>query len=191
MTPKDYAILAQQAYIDSPTFGIEQSSARAVVQGNIVAFPGTNNIECWLTDLDAVVTSVTGLGNLHAGFWKAFLEILDPAMALSPSVLVGHSEGAALAILYGAMLCLAGKPPREIYGFEPPRVSADVTLKHLFQDHGVKVYLYRNGEDLVPLVPDVIYSWQHPAELIKIGKPFIPFPNVQDHMIDRVIEALS
>ena len=193
MTPRDYALLAQQAYTAPPTLGVADSAARAVVfPGGIVGFPGTNNLACWLADLDAEAVSVDGLGILHAGFWGAMCEIKDALLALdAPAAIVGHSEGAALALLYAGLLCLAGKPPGAVYGFEPPRVSTDGVLGQLLASHGVAVVLYRNGEDIVPLVPRLLHDWQHPAGLIEIGSPSLPVPNMEDHMIDRVISALA
>jgi triacylglycerol lipase len=191
MTPRDYALLAQRAYSSPPQIGEESGAARAIVEGEAIAFPGTNNVACWLADLDAELVQVDGFGGLHAGFWGAFGEIHDDLMAFSPDVAVGHSEGAALAILYAGALCLAGKPPREVYAFEPPRVSADSTLTALFAAHGVKVHIYRNGNDVVPLVPRLLHPWQHSAPVNDIGHASLPVPNVEDHMIDRVIVALT
>ncbi|WP_407059293.1 lipase family protein (plasmid) [Ralstonia syzygii subsp. celebesensis] len=192
MTPRDYAQLAQRAYLVQPQIGAESSAARAIMEGDAVAFPGTNNVACWLADLDARVMQVDGLGALHRGFWGALCSIRVALMALpAPVVTVGHSEGAALAILFAAALCLAGRPPKAVYGFEPPRVSADGTLASVLNTHGVQVSLYRNGEDVVPLVPRLLHDWQHPAPLIKIGRPALPMPNVSDHAIGRVIQALA
>ena len=103
MTPQDYARLAQRAYLVQPQIGAESSAARAIVEGDAVAFPGSNNVACWLADLDADVVQVDGFGALHHGFWKAFNTISAKLMALpAPAVTVGHSEGAALAILFAA-----------------------------------------------------------------------------------------
>ena len=192
MTPQDYARLAQRAYLVSPQIGAAASAARAIVEGDAVAFPGSDNLACWLADLDADVMPVDGLGALHRGFWKAFSSISAKLLALpAPAVTVGHSEGAALAILFAAQLCVAGRPPRAVYGFEPPRVSADGTLGNLLKAHGVQVNLYRNGQDVVPLVPRLLRAWQHPAPLIEIGRAAWPMPNVEDHKLVRVIQALA
>lgn len=193
MTPADYARLAARAYSTPPTIGSEDTAARAVDFGQgVIGFPGTNNVACWLADLDAGTAYVPGLGKLHSGFWCAFDMISEPLMRRTDvDVVVGHSEGAALALLYAAALCQAGKPPREVYAFEPPRVSCDGTLAALFAAHGVTLRLYQNGEDVVPMVPRLIEDWQHPAALLHIGHPIRPFPNVEDHMIDRVIAALE
>jgi hypothetical protein len=192
MTPLDAAHLAQAAYTTPPTIGEPTSAARAVVGNGVVSFPGTNNIACWLADLDAKARFVQGLGWLHCGFMDALEEIKAPLLALPDvDVTVGHSEGAALAILYAAARCLAGCPPKEVYAFEPPRVSADGALAKLFKDNGVKVNLYRNGNDIVPIVPRILHDWQHPAPLINIGEASLPFPNVEDHLMHNVIESLK
>lgn len=194
MTPADYARLAARAYSTPPTVGREDSAARAVDFGQgVVGFPGTNNLACWLADLDAGTTYVPGLGKLHSGFWCAFDTLLaEPLMRRTDvEITLGHSEGAALALLYAAALCQAGKPPKAVYAFEPPRVSADGTLAALFAAHGVQLLLTQNGEDIVPMVPRVLDDWQHPAPLTRIGRAKFPFPNVDDHMIDRVVAALS
>jgi len=86
-------------------------------------------------------------------------------------VTLGHSEGAALALLCAAQLCLAGRPPKAVWAFEPPRVSADGTLAALFAAHGVQLTLTQNGEDIVPMVPRLGEAWQHPAPLQRIGHP--------------------
>ncbi|MDE1943551.1 MAG: lipase, partial [Betaproteobacteria bacterium] len=159
--------------------------------GLTVAFPGTNNVACWLADLDVALTTVRGMGRVHAGFWGAYASIEGPLMDQSPEVTCGHSEGAALALLYGGALCLAGKPPKAVYAFEPPRVSIDGVLAKLFQRCGVQLLLTQNGEDVVPQIPRLLHTWQHPGELTRIGKAYEPFPNVEDHLIEHVIEALS
>ena len=192
MMPLEAAKLAQSAYTDAPTIGQAASAARAVVYGASVAFPGTDNLACWLADLDAVAIDVPGFGRLHAGFWGAWREISAQVLAL-PNIqsTIGHSEGAALAILAAASMRLAGKPPKEVWAFEPPRVSADTTLAQLFHVHGVELHLYRNGLDVVTDVPRLLEDWQHPAPLQLIGHASVPFPNVEDHLIANVIAALT
>ena len=193
MTPADYALLAARAYSEPPTIGLESSAARAVVFGQgVVGFPGTNNLACWLADLDATSVPVLGLGRVHAGFWCAFGQISTELLELPDvQVTLGHSEGAALAILFAAELCLIGRPPKAVYAFEPPRVSADGTLAALFAEHGVELVLTQNGNDVVPDVPRLADAWQHPAPLRRIGNAAFPFPNVDDHLIAHVIVALA
>jgi len=201
LSPLTYALLAQDAYAAIPQIGEEDSSARAILEytddGVAFAFPGTNNLACWLADLDCGIVRVDGLGVIHEGFWNAFSLIKDKLIAASKSckpvatVCCGHSEGAALALLFAGQLCLEGIPPVAVYGFEPPRVTTDDTLAALLKANGVQIYLTECGNDVVPLVPRVFYDWQHPAVPARIGAASFPFPNVDDHSISRVIQALK
>ncbi|WP_321799709.1 lipase family protein [Burkholderia sp. BCC1988] len=99
--------------------------------------------------------------------------------------LVGHSLGAAIAIMAAVALTLIGHAKVTVYGFEPPRVSPGVGVRAVLAK--VPVRLFRNGNDVVTGVP---LGWSHAGLLTQIGKPKLPFPNVEDHFIERVIEAL-
>jgi triacylglycerol lipase len=184
--------LAQQCYTDQPTFGKVGESGRAVAYGSTIAFPGTDNIACWLADLDVYTVAVSGLGVVHKGFWNAWQEVSSNVMKQSSiDVVLGHSEGAALALLCAASLCLVGRAPKQVFAFEPPRISIDATIGLLLIDHAVEIHLYRNGEDVVPIVPRGIDTWQHPGILSLIGKARYPFPNVDDHYIVSVVNSIT
>jgi hypothetical protein len=100
--------------------------------------------------------------------------------------LVGHSLGSSIAIAAAAEMTASGNPPVAVFGFEPPRVSPDLSIRTLLAK--VPVHLYCNGLDIVPSLPP---GWHHAALLTHIGKPALPIPNVVDHQIARVINALS
>jgi triacylglycerol lipase len=193
MTPYDYALIASEAYSADPDIGEEDTASRAIVRttpdGLCIAFPGTNNLASWIADLDAHMVYVDNIGHVHHGFWNAWLaisaKVLD-TIGDQPVTLVGHSLGAAIAIMAAAMLTAAGKPPIAVYGFEPPRVSSDMSIRTLLAN--VPVHLYRNGNDIVPTVP---WGCYHAALLIGIGKPLLPIPNVSDHLMQRVLLALN
>ena len=192
MTPKEFAQLAQLAYTSAPDIGVEDSAARAIVVGDVVAFPGTNNPVCFLADLDADAIMSEEFGHIHDGFHKAFDSIRAPLMALgNVQAVTGHSLGAALALLYAAALCLAGKPPKEVHAFEPPHVSCDDTLAGIFAAHEVAVHIYRKGEDIIPMIPRILHDWRHPAPVISIGAPTWPIWNIEDHALAGIIESLS
>ncbi|MEK6420041.1 MAG: lipase [Burkholderia gladioli] len=193
MTPHDFALLAREAYTAAPDIGAVDSASRAILRhtagGLVVAFPGTDNVSGWLADLDALAINAPGVGIVHRGFWRAWIAIAPTVVAAigsQPVTLVGHSLGAAIAICAGAALATAGRGPAAVYGFEPPRVApGDAAARALA---GIQVYLYKNGLDLVPDVP---LGWRHAAPIAHVGAPALPFPNVEDHAIDRVIAALA
>jgi triacylglycerol lipase len=192
MTPRDFAALAQEAYDAPPDIGGADSASRAIVRttadGLCVAFPGSNDLDCWLADLDAIPVSVPGMGDVHAGFygaWEAMSADVLAAIGDKPVTLVGHSLGASLSLIAAAALTLAGKPPVAVWAFEPARVSFDLTLRNLLAK--VPLHLYRNGLDLVPDLPP---GGVHPGLLTHIGPALLPIPNVQDHLLPRVTEDL-
>jgi triacylglycerol lipase len=193
MNARDYALLAQEAYSAKPDIGSAPGPSCAIVRktadGLVIAFPGTDSIADLLTDFNVTPTAVPALGRIHSGFWRAWSAIasqVESAAGDAPVTFVGHSLGAALSIIAGATRVVAGKPVQAIYGFEPPRVSPDLGVRTLIDKVSVK--LYKNGNDIVPDVPP---GWHHAALLTHIGKPALPFPNVQDHAIARVIQALA
>nr|WP_285293285.1 lipase [Burkholderia glumae] len=186
-------MLAREAYTAAPDIGVADSASRAIVRqtaaGLVFAFSGTDNAASWLADLDVLPVDVSGVGLVHRGFWGAWSAIAPAVVAAlggQPVTLVGHSLGAALAICAAAALTSAGRAPAAVYGFEPPRVAAGPRLTLLLA--GVPVHLFKNGNDVVPDVP---LGWRHVALLTHIGVPALPFPNVEDHAIDRVIAALA
>jgi triacylglycerol lipase len=193
MSPRDYALVAQEAYIAAPDIGVASSASRAIVRqtadGLVIAFRGSDDEDSWLTDFDIDLVDVDGAGRLHKGFWNAWQAIaseVEAVTASQPVTFVGHSLGAALAVVAAVAFKLAGKPVAAVYGFEPPRVTPDLGVRTLLQD--VPVHLYRNGLDVVTDVP---VDWQHAALLIHIGTPELPFVNTLDHDLNRVINALT
>lgn len=193
MSPRDYALIAQEAYSAKPDIGNADSASRAIVRqtagGLVVAFPGTDNLDCIAADLDAHPIDVIGIGQVHHGFWKAWGAIaVDVLGAIDgrPATLVGHSLGAAIAIMAAAAMVVGGNPPFAVYGFEPPRVSTNGSVAEVLAK--VPLNLYKNGNDIVPELP---LDWHHAGQIRRVGRPMFPFPNVTDHAIARVIEALS
>lgn len=193
MTPRDFALIAQEAYDAAPDIGVADSASRAILRhtpdGLVVAFPGTNNIQSWIADLDIETFSVPGVGDVHKGFWDAWQAIRLPVLAAAagqPVTLVGHSLGAALALMAAADMTASGNPPTAVYGFEPPRVCAGPAMLNLLS--AIPILLTKNGKDVVPDVPPEL---DHAAAVQDIGHAFLPIPNVTDHMLDRVIPAVA
>lgn len=193
MTPRDYALLAQEAYDAPPDIGKADSASRAIVRqtagGLVIAFRGSDNVDSWETDFDIETINVPGAGKFHAGFYRAWKAIsIDVLAAINgqPVTLVGHSLGSSIAIAAALDLAISGNPPMAVFGFEPPRVSPDMSARVALRNVDVK--LYRNGLDIVTSLP---LDWRHAAPLIRIGKPSLPIPNTQDHEIERVIAGLT
>lgn len=193
MTPRDFALLAAEAYTAPPDIGKADSASRAIVRhtdaGLCVAFRGSDDIASWIADLDAIPVSVPGMGIVHQGFWQSWQAISGLVMAAigdQPVTLTGHSLGGSISLLAAAALTLAGKPPITVYAFEPARVSFDLSIRNVLAK--VPLHLYKNGNDLVVDLPP---GGVHPALLTHIGTPLLPLPNVADHMMDRVLLALA
>ncbi|RQV01117.1 lipase family protein [Burkholderia cenocepacia] len=193
MTPRDYALLAQEAYSAKPDIGKADSASRAIVRqtaaGLVVAFPGTDNVDSVVADLDVHPIDVIGVGQVHHGFWSVWTAIASPVLAAvggRPVTLVGHSLGAAIAIMAASAMVAAGGAPSAVYGFEPPRVSTNGSIAALLAK--VPLNLYKNGNDIVPELPP---DWQHAGAIQPIGRATLPFPNITDHAIARVIAALT
>jgi hypothetical protein len=187
VNPVDYARLAQASYHDAPTIGDPDSASRMHVYGDVHCFRGSDDILAWLHDADCRPLTVVGFGKVHSGFWHALSAILPACLALPrPTAVTGHSLGAAMAILYGAVLArLNCAVP--VYAFEPPRLCFDGTLGQ-FLNGRVQVFATRNGNDVVPEIP---LGLTLPATLTRIGHASLPFDNIQDHSITRVVEALA
>jgi hypothetical protein len=188
MKPLDYALLAERSYVDAPTVGRADSASRMHVYGDVHVFRGTDDVMAALADAECVPDEVHGLGSLHAGFYGALADILPECLALPrPSAIVGHSLGAAMAIIYAGVLAQLGTIV-PVYAFEPPRLCCDDTLQALLLEKHVPFYATRNGLDLVTEVPPGLTL---PGPLTQIGKPSMPIDNIHDHAISRVIAALA
>lgn len=191
MSARAYALLAQEAYTAPPDIGVADSASRAIVRqtdaGLVVAFPGSNNLPCWIADLNALPMDVAGMGSVHRGFYEAWQAIsVDVLAAIDgrPVTLVGHSLGAAIALMASAEMTLSGNPPVAAWAFEPPRVSFDMTLRVLMRS--VPLHLFRNGSDPVTDLP---LGGMHPWFLTHVGRTS-PIPHVADHFLENVIPNL-
>jgi hypothetical protein len=191
MGPRDFALLAQEAYSAAPDIGLEESASRAIVRqttaGLCIAFRGTDDLQSFAADFHIEPMDVPGVGKVYRGFWNAWEAIqLDvfAAAAGKPVILCGHSLGAALAICAAAAMVVGGNPPAHVYGFEPPRIGLDIGIRPALS--GVPLFLFRNGNDLVTDLPPGGY---HAGLLTHGGSAALPWANLVDHQIARVIEA--
>jgi predicted lipase len=161
----------------------------------IIAIEGTHDIQGWLLDFLAVrVTDQSvvqhKLGWLHAGFLASAENIypfVDELIGGKPYALAGHSLGAALVLLLGAMLADAGSPPNIIGAFAPPRVG-DAAFVNVIST--LKVSAYRYGSDVVPTVPFTLepaFPYRQ-IPLTPIGPP--SHDGFKDHNIANYLVAV-
>ena len=197
LNPLTYALIAQEAYSADPDIGKADSSGRAIIRptidGTAFGFPGTNNLACWLADLD-IITVETLLGELHKGFNDSVQLILgdvkkQAAISAQPIILTGHSEGAALAQIIAGYLCLVGRPPLAVFALESPRVTCGDILGNILKANKVQVTITKKGNDLVPMIPR-LGKWRHIAPLTEIGTAILPVPNIEDHAIGGVVDVI-
>ena len=193
------ANLSDIAYTTLPTIGEEKSASRAIISRTenttFISFPGSDNIACWLADLDAETISCLNMGTVHRGFWNTLNAILNPIydkICLDKNVVfTGHSLGGALAFLAAGYFCNYENMDISAYAFEPPRISIDDTLRQLFIHRNVNAVATRFGEDLVPEIPRILHDWKHPVDLFQFGKPLLPILNIEDHLMKNILPTIN
>lgn len=159
--------MVHEMLADSYTFGLVAYNKSANTA--LVAFRGTENLQDWLADFDAVLINYEPVGNsglVHMGFQLVYEQVrgtLPPLIAVGCAgctriLVTGHSLGAALAVL-SALDIAKNIPPNivpELYTFAGPR-TGNPTFANIF--NGVIGTCYRvvNKLEIVPLdiVPNV------------------------------------
>ncbi len=128
-------------------------------------------------------------GWAHAGFLKGAQGLMDGGITKHircdyPIILAGHSMGGSVSMLLAMMLQKAGYPVAEWVGFGTPRMFIG-SRKLPF-----RATSYRNGGDVVPMVPRWWMGGYRPVPLTEIG-PQGRMPNLNDHSIIRYQNALA
>ncbi|KAJ7197978.1 alpha/beta-hydrolase [Mycena pura] len=160
-----------------------------VHQSIVVAHEGTHpeNILSDLIDANFVLTDIdasrfpqtAGQGiKVHSGFQDAFQRTADSILAgvhsalnstgVTTVVVTGHSLGAAIATMTGAMLKLALAPSVKVVvtTFAPPRGGNKAWAD--FLDLKIGGTFVTNQNDPVPTVPPLILGFTHPSGEIHI-----------------------
>lgn len=125
----------------------------------IISVEGTHDPLGWAFDFVAIPEETRPtvdhptLEWVHEGFFLLAALMMPSAREIArrgPYAICGHSLGAALAVLSGAMLVLEGLPPVKIGAFAVPRVGGDRLVSVATS---VPLSAFRYADDPVPMVP--------------------------------------
>lgn len=166
-------------------------AVRKLADVDVVVFRGSDSVEDWLRDFDAEMIDVTGLGRVHAGFYKNMQDVwlkLNQVIRRNP-IVTGHSLGAARAAIYSALLIY---PPQKTALFGCPRPAAQGLADALKL---IPINSYKNRADPVMDVPVVLpdFPYVHVREMIHVdGSMSNEFPDLlKDHHIQCYINGLE
>lgn len=138
---------------------------------DVIAWRGSETRLDWLDDLTALPTFHPQLGNVHSGFLGGVLAsyaAILPVLGRSVRV-VGHSLGAAHAMIFAGLLTAAGRPPEGVVCFGEPRPGFSELARLLAL---VSTRSYRNRMDPVTEVPKLWVPWM--GDFFVHPKPLIP-----------------
>ncbi len=142
-----------------------------------VIFRGSTTPLDWLEDFSALMIDDHQLGPVHGGFRGGVLAVMYQIdHVIGPDVVVlGHSLGAAHAILYGGYLAARGRPAKQIVVWGEPRAGGP-KLKSILAS--TPILSYRNGDAEshdpvtdVPIFIPVLEDYCHPRPLIDVCAP--------------------
>ena len=159
----------------------EEANIEVVVQksldtgGAVFAFRGTDEPLDALRNIRFLPVWTREVGWCPAGFLKASKRLVNKvtSVCLEQDIdhkaieLTGHSLGGAVALIVGALMTRDEVPPLQVVTFGAPRCGR---LKILDE---VPVTQYRNGKDIVPLVPPLMRRHNKLLEYGKPGKGYI------------------
>lgn len=170
--------------------------AGSMLHPAVLAFRGSVDPIDWLRDLHWHPRRHPVLGWCHAGFLTdlelVFDEVGDFVRQANELHVVGHSLGAARALLFAALLRCYGLLDVAVTVFGSPR-PAFGGLRRLLA--GCPVRSFKNRRDKVTQVPPWWIPWwpySHPEKLIPIdgGAGPDPFDPFNDHHIDLYVRGI-
>jgi len=133
-------------------------------------FRGSDSIEDWIVDLEALPIYVIGLGFVHSGFYEFMVGVAECVKILSNGrsiCLGGHSLGGARPQMVAAILTKDGVKVSQVTTFGAPRIGFSKVCDSL---SGVDCTVYVNGRDPVPQVPRIIPFWTHPGNIVALNE---------------------
>lgn len=161
--------------------------ALAIAFRGTIGDPGT-----WLRDLEILPFYDHQLGSCHRGFLAGARAVLPALLECVPADrpvdFVGHSLGAAEAVLAAALFVVYGRPVAGVTLFGAPRVVLHPELGAAALLKPVDVVQYRNGNDPVTEIPPLPFRHVVDQE-VAIGRP-VPNP-LDAHRIAAYQAALG
>lgn len=164
--------LSRRAYVEPATVSA-QAHVLVEDRGNAiaVAFRGSQSIEDWILDSKAWRQNL-GLMHtqVHYGFWVALSSVMaELRLAITrldpkPLLVMGHSLGGALAVLFSFRWIDPAFPIHSVYTFGQPRVG-DASFVRGYGDLAERTFRFVNEEDIVPRSPGWLIGYRHAGEL--------------------------
>lgn len=122
----------------------------------ILVFRGSASFQDWWRDgISAIAIQDPDLGPLPLGFAEGLdgaINAMLPLAANLPILVVGHSLGAARAVIAAAKLAQRGLTVAGVVAFGCPRPGQQ-KLWDVLRAHGITVRVYQNQSDLVTDAP--------------------------------------
>lgn len=153
----------------------------------VVSFEGTENIENWITDLEAAKVNFTYPGappgtEVHYGFYHAYMNVEEIVESTVKSLMTkyssaslfvtGHSLGGALAAIASVALTTKFGYTVTHYTLGQPRVGNPLFADY-FASTVATSYRFVHYHDIVPHVPPENLGFQHPpTEIWQTSKPY-------------------
>jgi len=179
---KSLAQLAADVYQDDDRRNVSGTEWQTINEDGTRAFVicGTNGWRDWGYNLAAKRVEIPGLGWVHLGFFVAMQKCIRDFLLFTddePAALVGHSQGAAIAIelaVYVASVLRERRRVSCICALAPPRVGGE-QFATMFGQHfdRTDARLYTRDFDLVTKFPRRGFDWRlpkfrHPTEPVEL-----------------------
>lgn len=136
--------------------------------GSVLVFRGSVSVFDWFNDLTEDPIEDHQLGAVHGGFYRGVRDKYQSVMAAlkGETTVVGHSLGAARAMLFGGLMLANGPPPRAIRAWGCPRPGFSRLSEIVATCPDAR--WYRNQSDPVTFVPWRLGDFKHCGEMRQV-----------------------
>ena len=180
-------------------FGFVLEGKKQLEGHTFVVFRGTKYLADWLSNGNVTVGSSHTGKSVHQGFMKAFQSMLPQLRDFTGKLsngsqvhCIGHSLGAALAMIAAEWLSIEKGIRPKLYTFGCPRVGLEDFAKSTTQRLGSEnIFRVWHKTDIVPCIP--IWPFVHTPDS---GRDyFLPspgfFPGAEWHSMDNYIRSVG